>query len=176
MLRLCLAETSPTLIMTYITCICRYIYNEVRISSTTTKIRIVFEASVKTSTEMSLTEQFMIGPTIHSLLINVQLHFRNFSIAIMTDVSRMYRAVLLPEERDLHVCRFVWRDDPKEPLKEYRMTQLTFRVLVSFFAANMAVKCNAVKMENKYPQTAKAVVESFYVDNELVGAESIQEA
>ena len=91
-----------------------------------------------------------------------------------TDVSRMYCAVLLPEERDLH--RVVWRDDPKEPLKEYRMTRLTFRVSASSFAANMAVKRNVVELEDEYPQAAKAVVESFYVDDGLVGAETIQEA
>ena len=93
----------------------------------------------------------------------------------MTDVNRMYRAVLLIEEqRNLH--QFVWRDDPKEPLKEYKLTRLTFGVSASSFAANMAVKSNAVELENKYPQAAKAVVESFYVDGGLVGAETIQEA
>ena len=92
-----------------------------------------------------------------------------------TDVSRMYHAVLLPEEQqDLH--RFVWRDDQKEPLKEYTMTRLTFGVSASSFVANMAVKRNAVELENEYPQAAKAVVESFYVDDGLVGEETIQEA
>ena len=75
----------------------------VRKSSTTTKIRIVFDASAKTSTGTSLNEQFMIGHTVHSQLIDVLLRFRNFKIAMTTDVSRMYHAVLLTEEqRDLH--------------------------------------------------------------------------
>ena len=60
-----------------------------------------------------------------------------------TDVSRTYRAVLLTEQqRDLH--RFVWRDDLKESL-----TRLTFGVSESSFAANMAVKRNAVVLENE---------------------------
>ena len=147
----------------------------VRKSSTTTKIRIVFDASAKTSTGTSLNEQFMIGPTVHSPLVDVLLRFRKLRIAMTTDVSRMYRAVLLSEEqRDLH--RFVWRNNPKEPLKEYRMTRLTFGVSASSFAANMAVKRNAVELKSEYPQAAKAVIESFYVDDGLVGAETIQEA
>ena len=147
----------------------------VRKSSTTTKIRIVFDASAKTSTVTSLNEQFMIGPTVHSPLIDVLLRFRNFRIAMTTDVSRMYCAVLLPEEqRNLH--RFIWRDDPTEPLKEYRMTRLTFGVSASSFTANMAVKRNAFELENEYPQAAKDVIESFYVDDGLIGAETIQEA
>ena len=84
----------------------------VRKSSTTTKIRTVFDASAKTSTGTSLNEQFMNGPTVHSPLIDALFRFRKFRIAMTTDVSRMYRAVLLPEEqRDLH--RFVWRDDQR---------------------------------------------------------------
>ena len=68
----------------------------------------------------------------------------------------MYRAVLLPEEqRDLH--RFFWRESLNEPLQEYRMTRLTFGVSASPFAANMAVKRNAVELEKEYPQAAEAV-------------------
>ena len=95
----------------------------VRKSSTTTKISIVFDASAETSTGTTLNDQYMIGPMVHSPLLDVLLHFRKFRIAMTTDVSRMYRAVLLPEEqRDLH--RFIWRVDPMEALEEYRMTRL----------------------------------------------------
>ena len=48
---------------------------------------------------------------------------------------------------------------------------MTFGVLASSFAANMAVKLNEVELENEYPQAAKAIIESFYVDDGLVGAE-----
>ena len=45
----------------------------------------------------------------------------------------MYRAVELPcADRDLH--RFLWRADPKEPLKDCRMTRVTFGVSSSAFA------------------------------------------
>ena len=40
----------------------------------------------------------------------------------------------------------------------------------------MAVKRNAVELNNEYPQAAKAVIESFYVDDGLVGAGTIEEA
>ena len=94
-------------------------------SSTTTKVRAVFDASAKSSTGVSLNDQLMVGLTVHSSLIDVLLHFRNHQIALTMDVSRMYRAILLPsDERDLH--RFVWRRQPSEPLKDYRMTRVTF--------------------------------------------------
>ena len=93
----------------------------VKESSTTMKVRAVFDASAKSSSGVSLNDQLLIGPTIHSTLVDVLLRFRLHRIALTTDVSRMYRAILLPaDERDLH--RFVWRRQPDEILGDYRMT------------------------------------------------------
>ena len=76
----------------------------------------------------------------------------------------MYRAVLLLEsQRDLD--RFIWRNDLSKDLQDYRMNTLTFGVSASPFTAIMALKCNATVWEHKYPQAAKAVFESFYVDD-----------
>ncbi len=87
----------------------------------------------------------------------------------------MYRAVLLPErERDLH--RFVWRKHPYEALKDYQMTRADFGVSSSSFAANMAVKQNAMDYAQEYPLATSAVHESFYVDDGLTGADSLDEA
>ena len=144
-------------------------------SSTTTKIRAVFDASAKTSSGLSLNDTLLIGPTVHSPLIDVLLRFRLHRIALIADVSRMYRAIVLPKtDRDLH--RFLWRNSPNEPLKDYRMTHLTFGVSSSSFIANMCVKQNAMDFSADFPLAAKAVEDSFYVDDGLTGADSIDEA
>ena len=144
-------------------------------TSTTTKLRVVFDASAKSSTGVSLNDQLLVGPTVHAPLIDVLIRFRRYQVAITTDVSKMYRAVLLPKtQRDLH--RFVWRRNGRDELRDYRMTRLTFGVSGSSFAANMAIKRNAVLHERSHPRAALAVHESFYVDDGLTGANSIPEA
>ena len=71
--------------------------------STTTKLRVVFDASAKSSTGISLNESLLVGPTVHPPLIDVLLRFRTHRVALTTDVSKMYRAVeLVPVDRDLH--------------------------------------------------------------------------
>ena len=111
---------------------------------------------------MSLNDTLLVGPTVHSSLIDVLLRFRFYRVAITTDVSRMYRAVeLTPSDRDLH--RFVWRNDPDEQLRDYRMTRVTFGVSASSFAANMSVKQNATDLALEYPQAAVAVVSKGWV-------------
>ena len=147
----------------------------VKASSTTTKVRAVFDASAKSASGVSLNDQLLVGPTVHVALVDVLLRFRLHRIALATDVSRMYRAILLPDsERDLH--RFVWRRNPTDPLKDFRMTRLTFGVSASSFAANMAVKQNAIDFAEEFPLAASAVHASFYVDDGLVGADSAEEA
>ena len=110
------------------------IHAVVKESSTTTKIHAVFDASAKSSSGVSLNDQLLVGPTVHPTLVDVLLRFRLHRIALTSDVSRMYRAVLLPPgDRDLH--RFVWRKQPDEVLRDYRMTRVTFGVASSLYVA-----------------------------------------
>ena len=143
--------------------------------STTTKLRVVFDASAKSASGTSLNDLLMVGPTVHPTLVDVLLRFRFHRVALTADVSKMYRAVMLTQDdRDLH--RFIWRSDPSQPLKDCRMTRVTFGVSASSFAANMALKQNAINKAVDYPLAANAVDQSFYVDDCLTGADSCDEA
>ena len=144
-------------------------------SSTTTKVRAVFDASAKTSTGVSLNDTLLVGPTVHPPLIDVLLKFRSHRIALTADISKMYRAIqLVEEDKDLH-C-FVWRSSPQGTIKDYRMTRVTFGVAASSFAANMAVKQNAQDLAVEYPLAAQTVENSFYVDDCLTGADNVETA
>ena len=56
------------------------------------------------------------------------------------------------------------------------MTQVTFGIAASLYAANMAVKQNATDLALEFPSAAKAVDQSFYVDDGLKGIDSVEEA
>ena len=143
--------------------------------SSTTKLRVVFDASAKSASGISLNDLLLVRPTVHSPLIDVLLRFRLHRVALTADVSKMYRAIeLVPSDCDLH--RFVWRRTPEEPLQDYRMTRVTFGVSASSFATNMSLKQNTLDSAVDYPQAAKVVEDSFYVDDGLTGADSIQDA
>lgn len=53
------------------------------------------------------------------------------------------------------------------------MTRVTFGVAASCFAANMSVQRNAQELSQEYPL---ATQESFYVDDGLTGADTVEEA
>ena len=78
---------------------------------------------------------------------DVLLLFRWHCISLTSDVSKMYHLLNLTE-----TCT----------------VQLTFGVSASCFAANMAVKQNAIDFSHKFLLAAKAVEQSFYVDDGLM--------
>ena len=125
--------------------------------STITKIRAVFDAPATTSSGVSLNDVLMVGPTIHASLADVLLHFHFHHVALVADISRMYRAVALSKsDRDLD--RFIWRSTPDQLVRYYLW------LVSSAFIANMCVKKNGFPIG--VPFTAKAVHESFnHVDD-----------
>ncbi|XP_041379393.1 uncharacterized protein LOC121392076 [Gigantopelta aegis] len=144
-------------------------------SSTTTKVRAVFDASAKSSSGFSLNDTLLVGPTVHSSLVDVLLRFRHHRYALTTDVSKMYRAIKLTQsDRDYH--RFVWRRNRTESLMDYRMTRLTFGVSASSFASEHGSKAECHGFRPPIPLSNLKVYEAFYVDDGLTGADSITEA
>ena len=103
-------------------------------SSTTTKVRPVFDASMK-STSVSLNYTLMVGPTVHPSVVDVLLQFCKHRIAIFADISKMYRAVELPTSDPQFHC-FMCRSSPNEPLEDSRMTRYV-RCVLSLFVSNM---------------------------------------
>lgn len=58
-------------------------------SSTTTKVRAVFDAFTKSSIGVSLNDMFLVGPTVHPPLIDVLLNCHLHTIALTANVSKM---------------------------------------------------------------------------------------
>ena len=144
-------------------------------SSSTTKLRVVFDASAKTTSGHSLNDTLLVGPTLYPTITDILLLFRSYPIAISGDISKMYRAVeMAPGDRDLH--RFVWRADHTSQLADYRMTRVTFGVAASPFAAVRALQQTAADFGHDYILATPHVYESFYVYDCLAGAQTPQEA
>ena len=144
-------------------------------SSTTTKLRVVFDGSATTSSGSSLNQSLLVGPTLQPTLSNILLRFRCYPIALNADITKMYREVLLhPDDRNLH--RFVWRASPTDPLQDFRMCRVTFGVSASPYLAVRTLQQTAKDYGEGYPEVTHHILHSFYVDDFLGGANSTQEA
>ena len=143
--------------------------------SASTPLRIVFDGSMKSKSGVSLNDQLLVGPTVHPPLNDVLIRFRKHPYVLTTDVSKMYCVVTLtPEDRDFH--RFLWRDKDTDPVVDYQMTRVTFGIASAAFLSTNSLLCLAKENESELPLAAKAVKESFYVDDGLPSLETKQEA
>ena len=144
-------------------------------SSTTTKLRVVFDGSATTTSGLSLNQSLLVGPTLHPTLSTILLTFRTYPIAISADIAKMYREVELAEtDRDLH--RFLWRPTPQDVILDYRMTRVTFGVSASPYLAVRTLQQTAADHGKDYPSASQHILKSFYVDDLLAGAETVEQA
>ena len=82
---------------------------------TTTKSRMVFVGSAKSSNGVSLNDSLMIGPTVQDNRLAIIMRVRVYPIVIAADIANMYRQVALDESlRDYH--RILLRDENTQKL------------------------------------------------------------
>ena len=144
-------------------------------SSTTTKLRVVFDGSADSTSGISLNQSLMIGPTLHPTLGAILIKFRSYPVAVTADISKMYRVVSLShQDKDLH--RFLWRPTPQDQIKDYRMTRVTFGVSASPYLAVRTLQQAAEDHGVGYPGASLHILHSFYVDDLLAGADTPEEA
>ena len=142
-------------------------------SSTTTKLRVVFDASAKTTSGVSLNDNLMLGPKIQKDLFEILIRFRFHKVALSADIAKMYRQVLLDkEDKDFH--RLLWKETPSSTLEYYHMTRNTYGVTSAGFHAIRPLF--ELAETTQHPAAALALNSDMYVDDFLTGTASKEEA
>ncbi|XP_038119883.1 uncharacterized protein LOC119769982 [Culex quinquefasciatus] len=146
-----------------------------RPDSTTTKLRVVFDASCATSSGVSLNDALMVGPVVQDDLLTIILRFRLRKIAVVADVAKMYRMVNVHSD-DQDLQRILWRDSPSEPVRTFKLTTVTYGTASAPYLATKCLRTVGEEVETTHPLAAKTIKHDFYVDDMLSGADSIEEA
>jgi len=85
-------------------------------SSVTTKLRVVFDASAKTTSGFSLNDVLLTGPVVQQNLFDIVLRFRLRTIVFTADIQKMYRQVFIhPEDRGWQ--KILWRDNSEKAVR-----------------------------------------------------------
>ena len=106
---------------------------------TTTKIRIVYDASVRAKKGMrSLNECLYRGPITLPNMCGVLIRFHMYFIAILGDIEKAFLQIGMQENKH-DVTRFLWFTDPTKlervegNLSIYRFCRVPFRIICSPF-------------------------------------------
>lgn len=85
-----------------------------RPDSVSTKLRVVFDASIKTDNGKSLNDMLMPGPNLQNELLSIMLRFRACIYVLTADIAMMFRQIEIAEE-DRKLQLILWRKRNTDP-------------------------------------------------------------
>ncbi|XP_076666355.1 uncharacterized protein LOC143367960 [Andrena cerasifolii] len=147
----------------------------IKTDSVTTKIRVVFDASAQSSSGVTLNSTLMVGPTIQQDLVSLVTRFRVHKYVLTADIAKMYRQVdLNVADRKYH--KILWRENITNPIKTYQLNTVTYGTASAPFLAVRTLHQLAHDEGKTHPVAAKVLLNDFYIDDVLTGAQSFDEA
>ncbi|XP_064486179.1 uncharacterized protein LOC135398725 [Ornithodoros turicata] len=152
-----------------------------RESSSTTKLRFVFDASSHAEGKRSLNDFLQKGPNMVPDLVQLLLKFRLHRIAITADVRKAFLQIGIKQE-DRDFLRFLWfanspaLNNEERELEEWRMTRVPFGTTASPFLLAATLSHHLDKMKEEFPETASMLNTSMYVDDLITGSATLEEA
>lgn len=143
--------------------------------SSSSKFRVVFNASCQTTSGISLNECQLVGEKLQKDLSLILIKFRCYEVAITADIVKMFRQV---EVEDCHkkYQKILWRYSPDEPVGVYQIERVAYGQAAAPYLSVRAMQQCALDYQSQYPLGAQAVLESFYVDDALKSVDTIEQA
>ncbi|KAJ8946765.1 hypothetical protein NQ318_018974 [Aromia moschata] len=141
-------------------------------NSLITQLRVVFDASCKTTTGISANDIMMVGAKIQQDLFSIVTRFRSYKWVLTGDISKMYRQVWVhPDHRKLQ--RILWREHPADPVETYELKPVIYGIASAPFSAVRCLNEIAYQHMDKYPKACHKILNDFYVDDILTGINDI---
>lgn len=146
----------------------------VKPDSTTTKLRVVFDASAKTTSGKSLNDLQAVGPVIQRDQFDLALEFRGEDVVLTADVAKIYRQVLL-DEMDTWTQCILYRFNKQDRIQAFRLLTVTYGEAASSYLACRALHQVGEEIKHADPRIADVIQNCFYVDNLMIGAATIKD-
>lgn len=143
-------------------------------TSSTTKVRVVIDASSPSSTGYSLNNTLFKGPNLTPEIFATLAHFRIPIIAFIADIKKMYLSVFVTEE-DSYYQLIMWRENETENIRFFRVIKVIFGETSSSYLASRSL-IQVAEDEIDYPVASEIVNKRFHVDNVASGKNSIKKA
>jgi len=146
----------------------------IRESSSTTKLRVVFNGSSRTTTGVSLNDLLHTGSKLQVDVFDVLVWFRQFQYVFSSDIEKMYRQIKVHQE-DWNFQRIFWINQEKD-IVSYQLTTVTYGLACAPFLALRTLVQLVEDEGHKYPLAVPSLTQGRYVDDIFGGADSISQA
>ncbi|XP_063993928.1 uncharacterized protein LOC135171373 [Diachasmimorpha longicaudata] len=145
----------------------------VRTSSETTKLRVVFNGSHKTSSGQTLNEIMQSGAKLQRDIADVLLFTRRHKLIFMTDITKMFRQIGVHQD-DWPLQQILWADANGD-VTTYQLTTVTYGTRSAPFFSIRVLNQLVEDEGNNYPLAVEPLTKGRYVDDICGGAHSEEE-
>ncbi|XP_050667011.1 uncharacterized protein LOC126966802 [Leptidea sinapis] len=147
----------------------------IREDKVTSRLRVVLDASAKTTTQVSLNDILYSGQNLQGNIFNIMVNFRLYRIAFSADIRQMFLCIgIRPCDRRFQ--RILYRFSPQEPLKTYEFNRVCFGLTSSPFHALRTVKQLLSDEGASFPRAKETVDTGLYTDDFVYSVDSDEEA
>ncbi|XP_050665163.1 uncharacterized protein LOC126965568 [Leptidea sinapis] len=135
-----------------------------RPDKSTTKLRVVLDASMKTSSGLSLNDMLHVGPNLQNDLFKIILNFRLFPIAINADIKQMFLRILV-KNVDRPYQMVLYRENNNQPLRLFQVTRVPFGLCCSPYLAIRTVRQLITDEGSLFPAAAPVAERDIFMDD-----------
>lgn len=140
----------------------------------TTKLRVVFNGSSKTTSGLSLNDILLPGANLQGDIADVLMWIRLHRYLFSTDIVKMYRQINVhPEDQDLQ--RIFWFGQDQQRLS-YRLTTVTYGLNCAPFLALRTLQQLVEDEGSRYPLAIPCLIKGRYMDDIFGGADTLEQA
>lgn len=144
-----------------------------RENSPTTKLRVVFNGSSRSSSGLSLNDILHAGQKLQADITEILLWIRTHRVLFTTDIVKMFRQIAVHED-DWDLQRILWREQD-DRLVAYRLTTVTYGLNCAPYLALRTVQQLVQDEGHRFPKAITPLTKGRYVDDIFGGADSIVE-
>lgn len=136
---------------------------------------MVFDASCKTSSGVSLNDALLVGPVIQEDLRSIIMRSRTKQIMLVSDVEKMFRQIWV-NSNDCPLQSILWRSNPRDEIDVYELSTVTYGTKPAPYLATRTLKQLATDEGSSYALAERAIMEDTYMDDVITGADTVEEA
>ncbi|XP_046145736.1 uncharacterized protein LOC123989070 [Osmia bicornis bicornis] len=144
-----------------------------RLDSSTTKLRVVFNGSKATTSSKSVNDLMHTGANLLLNVTDVLIWLRHYHHIFATDITKMYRQVAVHKD-DWDLQRILWIDEDRNVIP-YQLTTVTYGTKAAPFLATRALMQLVHDEGHRFPLATPLLTHGRYVDDIFGGADSISE-
>ncbi|GBM16132.1 hypothetical protein AVEN_163150-1 [Araneus ventricosus] len=133
-----------------------------RADSSTTELRVVFDASAAFTSDVSLNNCLLKGGVVQDDLFSILLRFRKHKVSFTADVEKMYRKIWVNPD-NCNFQRNLWKNRSCEEPSLY--TLLTYGNKSAPYLATRVLNELATDERKKFPLVSAVALKDFYVDD-----------